>query len=73
MTSIPAKETRPLLCLLDLFVRLGLLDKGRGARDLLEEDVALDEPRKPHGALVVDEFPCRNGKDLCRFVSGFAG
>ena len=44
---------------------LGLANDGRRLGDLLEEDVALDEPGQPYRQLVLDELAGRDGEDLC--------
>lgn len=55
---------------------LCFLDDGSRSGDLLEHDVALDEPRQPHGCLVVEERLGGDGKDLVDFLErelfGFA-
>lgn len=42
-----------------------LLNDWRWLRDVLAEDVTLDDVWKPHGQLVADELPGRNREDLC--------
>jgi hypothetical protein len=45
--------------------KIGLLDDWRGLFDLLAEDVSLEEVRKPHSQLIVEETLGWDREDLC--------
>lgn len=44
---------------------LGRSDDWQWLRDTLPKDISLDEPREPHGQLVMEELLRWNRKDLC--------
>jgi len=53
------------LLAVDIFNKVGLLDDWRWLRGLLSEDVPLEEIRKPHGQLIVEETLRWDREDLC--------
>ena len=53
------------LLAVDIFNKVGLLDDWRWLRDLLSEDVPLEEIREPHGQLIVEETLRWDREDLC--------
>jgi hypothetical protein len=56
------------LLAVDILNKVGLLDDWRWLRDLLSEDVPLEEIRKPHGQLIVEETLRWDREDLCENV-----
>lgn len=53
------------LLAVDIFNKVGLLDDWRWLRDLLSEDVPLEEIREPHGQLIAEETLRWDREDLC--------
>jgi len=49
----------------NIFNKVGLLDDWRWLRDLLSEDVPLEEIREPHGQLIAEETLRWDREDLC--------
>ena len=67
--SLPSRLRLQLLVdsllAVDIFNKVGLLDDWRWLRDLLSEDLPLEEIRKPNRQFIVEETLRWDREDLC--------